>query len=297
MSNDKGPRRMILEKIKKALPEMAPNFRKIGSYILDHEQTVAFASIYAVSGAIGVSNASLVRFAKSLGLEGYQSFKHEIQDEIKHRLSPYDKIALRELDLLPEEKRLQKLFLNEVNNLRNTFDNIGIKELQAMTDSIRTSRRIFICAFGASGHLARLFEYTLMSSVDKDVAVISGSVSDYSPRLRTFTAEDVMFIMTFPPYSDEIRHVSSVVKEKGGTLHLFTDSASCPIYSLADAVVKCDTNSLLLTNSYVGLISTLNILVHTVFLGAKDSSIESRSQTFTMQEAGYSSLREAPEKS
>ena len=286
---------MILAKIKKALPDMPPNFRKIGSYILDHEQSVAFASIYVISKAIGVSNASLVRFAKSLDLDGYQSFKREIQDEIKFRLSPYEKIALRELDLLPEEKRLQKLFLNEVNNLRNTFDNIKISELQSMAESIRNSRRIFICGFGVSGHLARTFEYTLMSSINKDVMIISGSVSDYSPRLRTFTADDVMFILTFPPYSDEVRHVAKVVKEKGGILQLFTDSAVCPIYSLADNVVKCDTNSLLLSNSYVGLVSLLNILVHTVFLGSKDTSIEARSQTLTMQQSGYASIQEVRE--
>ncbi|PKL06634.1 MAG: MurR/RpiR family transcriptional regulator [Spirochaetae bacterium HGW-Spirochaetae-9] len=287
---------MILDKIKKELPEMAPNFRKIGSYILDHEQSVAFASIYTISKAIGVSNASLVRFAKSLELDGYQSFKHEIQDEIKHRLSPYEKIALRELDLLPEEKRMQKLFLNEVNNLRNTFDNIKIPDLQGMAESIRSARRIFICGFGASGHLARTFEYPLLSSIKKDVAIISGSVSDYTPRLRAFTAEDVMFILTFPPYSEEIRHVAKVVKTIGGTLNLFTDSAMCPIYSMADRVVKCDTNSLLLSNSYVGLVSILNILIHTVFLGSKDTSIEVRSQTLTMQLDGYASIQAAGEK-
>lgn len=287
---------MILGKIRDKLPEMASNYRKIASYILDHEQSVAFASIYTISQAIGVSNASLVRFAKSLGLNGYQELKHQVQDEIKHRLSPYDKIALRELDLLPEEKRLQKLFLNELNNLRNTFENVKQKDLQAMADSIRNSRRIFTCGFGASRHLARIFEYTLMSSVNKDVIVISGSVSDYSPRLRSFTAGDAMFIMTFPPYSDEVRHVAQVVKDKGGILNLFTDSASCPIYSLADSVVKCATNSLLLSNSYAGLVSTLNILVHTVFLSSKDTSIEARSQTVAMQESGYASIHAITEK-
>jgi len=287
---------MILEKIKKALPEMAPNFRKIGSYILDHEQSVAFASIYTISKAIGVSNASLVRFAKSLELDGYQSFKHEIQDEIKHRLSPYDKIALRELDLLPEEKRLQKLFLNEVNNLRNTLDNIKLPELQAMAESIRSSRKIFTSGFGVTRHLVRIFEYTLLSSVSKEVSVISGSVSDYAPMLKSFTSDDAMFLMTFPPYSDEVRHVAKVVKERGGKLHLFTDSAICPVYSLADTVIKCDTNSLLLSNSYVGLVSILNILVHMVFLGSADSSIESRSQTLTMQENGYAAIQQSSEK-
>jgi DNA-binding MurR/RpiR family transcriptional regulator len=282
---------MILGKIREMLSGMPPNFRKIGSYILDHEQSVAFASIYVISEAVGVSNASMVRFAKSLGLAGYQDFKREIQDEIRHRLGPYDKIALRELDLLPEEKRLQKLFLNEVNNLRNTLDNIKLPELQAMAESIRSSRKIFTSGFGVTRHLVRIFEYTLLSSVSKEVSVISGSVSDYAPMLKSFTSDDAMFLMTFPPYSDEVRHVAKVVKERGGKLHLFTDSASCPVYSLADTVIKCDTNSLLLSNSYVGLVSILNILVHMVFLGSAESSIESRSQTLTMQENGYAAIQ------
>ena len=281
---------MILGKIRKMLPDMPPNFRNIGSYILDHEQNVAFSSIYTISAAIGVSNASMVRFAKSLGLEGYQDFKREIQSELKFRISPADKIALRELDHLPDEKRLVKLFQNEMNNLKNTFDGIKVEDIKEMADSIMACRRVFTSGFGATRHLVRVFEYTLMSSANKEVTVISGSVSDYSPALRTFTADDVMFLMTFPPYSEEVRHVAEVVKEKGGVLNLFTDSAACPVYSLADTVIKCATNSLLLTNAYVGLISTLNILLHMVFLGTKDTSVNTLSQTFNMQEKGYATI-------
>ncbi|MCE1208005.1 MAG: MurR/RpiR family transcriptional regulator, partial [Spirochaetia bacterium] len=216
---------MVLAKIRDSLSTMPSNFHKIGSYILDHEQNVAFASIYAISQAVGVSNASLVRFAKSLGLDGYQALKREVQDEIKHRLGPYDKIALQELDSLPEEKRLQKLYMSEINNLRNTFDKIQPETIETMAENLRTARRIFVCGFGASGYLAKAFEYTLISSINKEVTLITGSVSDYAPRLRSFGVEDVMFIMTFPPYSDEIRHVAQVVINSGGRLNLFTNSA------------------------------------------------------------------------
>lgn len=281
---------MLLAKIRDSLPAMPPNFHKIGSYILDHEQNVAFASIYTISQAVGLSNASLVRFAKSLGLDGYQALKREVQDEIKHRLGPYDKIALQELDSLPEEKRLQKLYMSEINNLRNTFDKIQPRTIETMAENLRTARRIFVCGFGVSGYLARAFEYTLISSINKEVTLITGSVSDYAPHLRGFGAEDVMFIMTFPPYSEEIRHVAQVVKDSGGRLNLFTNSASCPIYHLAHSIVRCDTNSLLLTNSYVGLVSILNILVHLVFLGTQDKSIEVRKQSLAMQEDGYSEI-------
>ncbi|HEY9053230.1 MAG TPA: MurR/RpiR family transcriptional regulator [Rectinemataceae bacterium] len=281
---------MILTKIRKMLPDMPPNFKRIGGYILDHEQSVAFASIYTVSAAIGVSNASLVRFAKSLGLDGYQGLKREVQEEMRHRLSPYDKIALRELDLLPEEKRLQKLCQNELNNLRNTYENLKLEDLRSMVDGIRRARKIFVCGFGASRHMARSFEYALQSSLTKDIAAISGSVSDYSPVLKSICEQDLIFIMTFPPYSDEVKHVAQVTKDRGAALYLFTDSASCPIYHLADMTLKCDTNSLLLSNSYVGLVSLMNILVHMVFLHSKDASIDSRSQTIVMQESGYATI-------
>jgi len=286
---------MISATMRRMLPDMQPTYRKIASYILDHEQSVAFSSIYSISAAIGVSNASMVRFSKALGLGGYQDFKREIQDEIRHRLTPCDQIALQELDTLSEEKRLQKLLVNEVNNLRTTFDGIKVDDLRAMAAAIRDSRRIFVSGFGATGHIVRVFEYTLLCSVDKEVRVVNGSISDYSPVLKSFGPDDVMFVMTFPPYSDEVRHVAKVVKERGGKLMLFTDSAACPIYSMADTMIRCSTNSLLLSNSYVGLISTINILVHEVVLSMADTSIASRTKTIAMMESGYAAMQRGQE--
>ncbi len=99
-----------------------------------------------------------------------------------------------------------------------------------------------------------------------------------------------MFLMTFPPYSAEVRHVARVVKERGGLLYLFTDSASCPVYPLADKVIRCTTNSLLLSNSFVGLVSVLHVLVQMIYLEEKNLAVESRQKTFEIQEQGYTIL-------
>lgn len=288
---------MIFDQIRKMLPEMPQNYQRIGSFMLDHEQSVAFSSIHAISKSIGTSSASLVRFAKSLGFEGYQQFKHEIQDEIRHRLNPYDKIALSELDLLPEEKRLQKLFQNEYNNIRSTFSNIKITDLDVMAEGIKKAHRVFLSAFGATTYVVRIFQYTLLSSLEKEVYVVSGSVSDYAPVLKSFSSDDVMFLMTFPPYSVEVKHVAKVVKERGGQLFLFTDSAACPVYSEADKVIRCMTNSLLLTNSFAGLISILHVLVQMVYLDEKENAAQSRQRTISMQESGYATIGNSKDKS
>ena len=281
---------MILEQIRAKLHEMPPNFRKIGSYILDNELSFASASVHTVSTDVGLSSATLVRFAKQLGLTGYQDLKKNVQAEISHPRSPYDKILRSDLDLLPQEMRLQKLFKNEYNNLATTFNDLGLVETNTILQGIKRARKIFITGFGMSQHLARLFESTLLSSMDNDIAVITGSVSDYTPRLKSFGPEDVMFILTFPPYSAEVKHVPSVDKAKGGSLYLFTDSANCPVYADADAIIRCASNSLLLENSFIGIIAVIQLLAHYLYLDSKDSSAESRRGQLQMEQAGYSQI-------
>lgn len=281
---------MMLDRVRKLLPDMPPNFRKIASYILDHEQNVAFSSIYDISKAIGVSNASLVRFAKSLGEDGYQSFKREIQDDIKHRLSPYEKITFTNLDTFPREKQRQKFCDNEVSNLRRTLDKLDVNTLDRLVAAMKSARRIFVAGFGLSRYFIGSFKYSLLATLDKDIIEITGSVSDYAPDLKSFKSADCLVFMTFPPYSAEGEHLASLVKERGGTFILFTDSAACPVYSYADIVVRCENNSLLLHNSYVGGLAVLQILANMLSLEGKSASAEGRREVNAIQAEGYKAI-------
>ena len=62
---------------------------KIAKYVLDHYDQVLSSNITELAEQAGVSDASVVRFCKSLGYKGYQDFKIN---------------AAR--DLLPKEKHL-----------------------------------------------------------------------------------------------------------------------------------------------------------------------------------------------
>jgi len=280
---------LVSTKIKENLPYMNSNFQKIGSFILDHDNKVAFSSIYALSEALGMSTATLVRFSKSLGYSGYQSFKKELQEEIQHRLQPYEKVSLSKLGTLPEEKQLQRLVQNEYNNLCATLSGLKLKDLETMIQAVKNAPRIFIAGFGITRYFARILQTACLASQEKDVFVITGSVSDYSPLLKSFGPEDIMFLMTFPPYSAEIMHVASVAKGCGGYLCLFTDSASCPVYSQADTAIKCSTNSLLMSNSFVGLVSTIQVFVHMLLLSSENGGDTIR-RGLEMQKLGYTMI-------
>jgi len=280
---------LVSTKIKENLARMNSNFQKIGSFILDHENKVAFSSIYALSDALGISTATLVRFSKSLGYSGYQDFRKELQEEIQHRIQPYEKVSLSRLGAIPEEKQLQKLIQNEYNNLRTTLNSLNLKDLETMIQDVKNAHRIFITGFGITRYFAQILQAAFLASQEKDVFVITGSISDYSSLLKSFGSKDIMFLMTFPPYSAEVLHVASITKEQRGYLCLFTDSASCPVFSQADIVIKSSTNSLLMSNSFVGLLSTIQVFIHMLLLSGGNGEDNIRS-SLEMQKRGYTMI-------
>lgn len=264
--------KLTFERIKEALPSMPPTSRRLALYMLENGQTVAFSSTRDLGKRVGVSEASVVRFVQSLGFEGYIDFRHALEEDIKHKLGVADKIVLSDLDLLPDEKRLGRLSDNELENLKKTLDDLDRGSLRTMVDGVSKAGRLFLSGFGASTNMVRILEYGLLGLRWKEVVTLSGSISDFNARLCTFGPADALILITFPPYSREALHVAARVKKVGGALYLFTDSPRCPAYRDAAASIICANNSLLLTNSYVGLVAVLQIFTNMLALTNKKES-------------------------
>lgn len=177
---------------------MSPSFHSIAVYILEHYDEIGFTSVHNLSKSIGVSNASLVRFTQFLNFTGYKEFRETIQGEVKNKLNKDSQVALNELDVLPAKKQLQKLAENEVRNLSKTLKEINVHTLNQMVHSVFASERIFVSGFGVSRNIMQIFEYALVSMQCKQIISITGSISDYNPRLCSMQKGDSLFVMTLP---------------------------------------------------------------------------------------------------
>ena len=56
--------------------------RLIAEYCLSNPSSVAFQSAADLASCIGVSDVSIIRFARALGYEGFIDLKHAWQDEL-----------------------------------------------------------------------------------------------------------------------------------------------------------------------------------------------------------------------
>jgi DNA-binding MurR/RpiR family transcriptional regulator len=282
----------ILERINAALPTMLPTNKKIALGILEDAQLVGFSSIQSLGRAFGVSEASIIRFAKDLGFSGFAELKKTIQKAIKQQLNPYGEIASAGLSSLDNSQQLERVMRYESENLRKTFRNLNTRILEAVIDGLAKAEKIYICGFGSTRHIIGLYGFLLTSNCAKQVVSLSGSIADYIQKLSLFTERDALIVATIPIYAREDVQIARLARKRGGRVYLFTDSPRCPVYPLADQTILCGNTSLLYTNSYVGLIAAFKVLMD-LWVLRDGAGLTDRMQAVTQLELdGYRELGE-----
>ncbi|WP_346909695.1 MurR/RpiR family transcriptional regulator [Faecalicatena orotica] len=136
------------QKIRGKMNHLTNTETKIGKYVLDNYDSVLTSNITELAEKAGVSDASVVRFCKSLGYKGYQDFKIN---------------AAR--DILPKEKHLnpslepsddmgticKKIFSTEVAVLDRTLAGLDLDAVERAAHMIRNAEKIVV--FGSGGSL------------------------------------------------------------------------------------------------------------------------------------------------
>ncbi len=278
---------MILETIASVLSSMPPIYRKIALYIMENHQSVGFQSIYSLSEKIGVSTASIVRFTKSLGFDGYADLKKALQSELRQQLGKGPRLDSAEIEPLPRALQFKVLLENEEINMKNTVAGLDLETMNSMIDWILEAGKIYTCGFGFSAYIMELFAFSLTCILPKEVINLKGSVVDYSCRFNTCSTRDIVFAADFPPYSGEVVHVATHARGKGARMILFTDSPRCPAFPFAGTIVRCESNSLVMANSYIGLVASIQILLNMLFLREKDSIATHVLTALEIAKAGY----------
>ncbi len=269
---------------------MPPIYRKIAIYIIENFESVGFLSIYAISEKIGVSTASVMRFSQSLGLDGYADLKRSIQDELKTLLKDRQTIPITELGPLPRDVQFKTLCDNELANLQRTLAEMDPASVSRIADLLVDGERIYTCAFGLGGYLMRMLGFSLACITKAQISHIGGSVIDYAPTLGRVAAGDVVIASDFPPYSAELTHVIKSARARKAETVLFTDSPRCPAYTYSGTVITCENNSLILANSYVGLVSALQVVVNLIFLSRRDETAGRVLEIMDTARSGYTEI-------
>ena len=285
----------IVARLKEALPDLKPTYKKIALGILEDPQTVSYSSIQALGRLLGVNEAAIVRFAKTMGYKGFADFKKAVQEAVKAQINPYGAIAMGDLTALADSRRLQKLIGFETDNVRKTMQNLQVPVITRMVDGMRGAGQMFAAGFGATRYIVELYAFLLTSNLSRPVHTLTGSVSDYVARLNLMQAGDVLLVASLPPYTREDSQIAQFARKRGVRVYLFTDSPRCPVYPLSDEILLVSSTSLLYTNSYTGLLASFKVLMDMWLLSHQKEATARMKALTDIELQGYRDLGALPE--
>ena len=76
----------FLERVRKNLPELSPQHRRIAACLLDSPQAIGWLGIVDFAGACGVPPSGVVRFAQRFGYSGYSPLRQTFREALRQQL-------------------------------------------------------------------------------------------------------------------------------------------------------------------------------------------------------------------
>lgn len=146
------PHANIILQIKSSYNMFNDTEKKIAEYIINNTKDFIYSTISQVSEKLEVSDATIFRFCKKIGLKGFQNLKITLATEISDGIDSYSNEGIDENDT--EQNIVRKVFNSNITALNDTLSAIDYKLIEKAADVILASDQILFCGNGGSGVVA-----------------------------------------------------------------------------------------------------------------------------------------------
>jgi DNA-binding MurR/RpiR family transcriptional regulator len=252
-AHERGFRARILA----AYENLSPQQRQVADYVLEHLREVAFSSVPELAVEAGTSEATIVRFAQSVGYDGFSAFKTDLATAMREEVSAG---APRPLRKTPDADPLSAVAALEIENIQRSIDALDRKLVRQVAERLYAVDHVFAFGIGISGNLAELFVY-LLGQIGVRATAISNRLTSPREALATMTKRDLLAVFSFPPYSPPTLELLRDANRLHVPVLAFSDKATAPAARLADFALCARSDNLMYTNAIAAITVLLDGLV------------------------------------
>lgn len=264
----------VRENILAAFDSLSPKQRQLARFILDSEEVVAFASADELAERVGTSAATVVRFARSLGYDGYPGLQSAVRSHFPQFRTAADRMAERVAGGNSFAQGLQEQVAQvSIDNLRQTFEQVRPAELEKTVKALCGARRIRIFAGGLSSGPALLAEYAF-SMLGFSARAFTEAGLRPLLELSQMEKGDVVVGISIWRYIGSTVEAMQAAREAGLTCIALTDSPVAPLTRYSHHVLVASTEGAVHGRSLVGIVALVDLLAAAVAACQPERSME-----------------------
>jgi len=248
--------------------------KKLGHYLKHDSAALLLSNVSDLADAVGVSKATVVRFAKSLGYKGFPEFKRDIQGEMRRKLRAASRMEQTFAELGNDENIFAKLIKRDIELLQETLQAASAPDFHKAVEIIWRARKVFIIGLNASMALAYLLHFRLVR-VKKEVhwIFLTGGTS-LLEQLAFMERQDVLIAIDFVNVPREVQTALHHTKKVGAPILGITDFPSSAIAKAADVCLYAKRGLHSTVNSLTPAFSLVHALAIAVVWTKKADSLK-----------------------
>jgi DNA-binding MurR/RpiR family transcriptional regulator len=231
----------------------------LAQYILNNDAKIAFASANDVGQAVGSSAATVVRFARALGYEGYSELQEDIRSKLSNNYTASQQLAQRISDGALSDDLATDIAKINAQNIHDTLRQVEPQTLDAVVDALLSARNIQIYGGGMSGAAVYMAQHSFAMLGLSARAVINGGLSQ-TLELSHLSDRDVVIVVSIWRYLRETMAAVKYASSVGATTIALSDSLVAPIARKADYVLVAATERAAHSRSMTGMISLIDLI-------------------------------------
>ncbi len=242
---------------------------KLADYILQNADEVVFMTAARLAEASGVSDATVVRLAQTLGFEGFPELKRHLRSFMLTRLDTVSRFKRSSRGIRSVEELIAAVVQQDSKNLAETAANLNVDGIIRIAQVLKDAEEVSIIGLRSAHSLAVLLSSTL-GFLGKRVRLIVPGTGELWREVGLLSRGSVLVAVSFPRYTRLTIEVAEVAHRAGASVVSLTDSPFSPLAPFSDHVLaaRCRIDSFI--ESYVPILSLLNALVTAIaFLDGK----------------------------
>ncbi|MDE8563204.1 MurR/RpiR family transcriptional regulator [Anoxybacillus rupiensis] len=218
--------------IQEALDSLKPAERKAAEYILTHAEEVVHLSIQKLSEQANVSEATIIRLARTLNCKGFRELKLKIAVDLAKQNEP----SGSSYQEIPIDGSMASIIAsvsnNSIQSIQDTLSVLSIDAVEKAVHALSRARKIAVYGIGASAVIAQDLKQKLTrinrwceAAFDYDT---QGMMS------ANLTETDVAFGISYSGQTEGIIQALALAKTNGATVISLTKFGVNPVSELAD---------------------------------------------------------------
>jgi DNA-binding MurR/RpiR family transcriptional regulator len=212
--------------------DLPKRLSQVAAYAIEHPDEIAFGTAASIAEQADVQPSTLVRFAQTLGYQGFSELQEIFRSRLRERVLNYEERLehLRQHALVASKPAVllhgfADAALKSLNEIKQKVDSL---QLESLVETLSSAGTIYLIGLRRSFPITAYMAYAFGKLGVRHVLTssLAGLAAD---ELSFAKPEDAIFAVSFSPYASETVNLASDAARRGVPLVAITDSPLSPL--------------------------------------------------------------------